>query len=985
MGFVRVQAVAASAVVGLVVMLVLSGIPQASFAGTANTPTGTRAGQYTLKVGGQDEMKTRNPLPAIANDVWTSDVQYRVYDSVLQGDPKIDQPLAYIAKGVDVNENGIFEAAEYNTWRKDAAKDQLNVTIYYDFNGVKWHDGSQMDIWDVLFSYHLNAMNPRFNTGLRVLFCTPADSYDSCGRQLNIAIADLDNNASNGYQRNWEGEANMYGGQNNNLRWAIHFTLNQPFALFYTGTLYPVMFPMTEWSLTGGGRHEDPSVPTNPPVDYGCAIWLPVAVADAHGIHACGTNVASKWGKGIDATEIVAGSHPYDYASAEEWNLKDADVIGSGPFQFSSWQKNIEADVVRYGGYYTGANPSDPTRPYDAKLAAVLKKPIIDGITFKVFTNTQLGVIALQSGIIDFYHWNVPAEFVPELLQVPEIAVQSNAEPGFFYMAYNMRDAPFGYKNNDPTQDWGLEFRQAVSYVVDKKLIVQSLLQNFGVVGNGVISPANTFWYNPNIRPSQYDLAQANAILDSPQAVAHGIGPKPNGAAPCSKDTAQNCRTLPKIGRNYFEILTPEAAYDSVRASAGLIIADAMRRVGINVGSRPTSFGTIVANVNAHTFDMFILGWRIGGTDPDYLFDFFDSSNAASGQDYTGFNDATFDQTIEASRAELNRTHRRELIFTAQQIISDVRPYEVLYYRTNIEGYRQDRFVNWTVSSGSIWNFWSLQGIHPPSTKVLRESIATESATKSNSTLPVTVTVLDDQGVALSGASVNISVPTLGTLTLGTGCVRQRYCVGTTNINGQVAATFNAQQVNAGNQTVILSAVASHPSFPESTSRTRLIEVFALGIKFLSVRLDLLLGDRVSSGSSLPMQMSVKDQDRALIGDANVTINVADPSKLTPTPDHGPSSDVAAVTFSAKTVGIDTPINVTITANKTGYRSGGVKFGITIAAPPEGTQVCNGQLIPKSQTCQNLNTPDLDVLTILAGIGIAALVVGVIVQRRRRS
>src|SRR2546427_117454 len=120
-----IRAVVASSAAVLVVVLILSGIPGLGSAGTAPGP-GTRAGDLILKVGGQDEMKTRNLLPSSANDVWTSDVIYRVYDSVLQGDPVIDQPLAYVAKGVDVNQDSTFNIGEYNQWRKDVSTDALN-------------------------------------------------------------------------------------------------------------------------------------------------------------------------------------------------------------------------------------------------------------------------------------------------------------------------------------------------------------------------------------------------------------------------------------------------------------------------------------------------------------------------------------------------------------------------------------------------------------------------------------------------------------------------------------------------------------------------------------------------------------------------------------------------------------------------------------------------------------------------------------------
>jgi hypothetical protein len=146
------------------------------------------------------------------------------------------------------------------------------------------------------------------------------------------------------------------------------------------------------------------------------------------------------------------------------------------------------------------------------------------------------------------------------------------------------------------------------------------------------------------------------------------------------------------------------------------MIADAMRQVGLNAVSQPTAFGAIETAVAAHSFDLYIFDWELNTVDPDYLFDLFDSSNAAAGRNYPGFNNATFDQVIERSRAELDRATRRGYIFSAQEALAAARPYDLLYYRQRLEAYRQDHFVNWTTSFGTNWNEWSLLGIHPPQT-----------------------------------------------------------------------------------------------------------------------------------------------------------------------------------------------------------------------------------------------------------------------------
>ena len=652
------------------------------------------ASALTLVVGQVNQMSTRNLLPAIANNVPTSAVLYRVYDTVLLGDPTTEDLLPYIVKGADYDEDGMFEpATEYGVFaERPGATNPLEITLFYDFNGVRWHDGVQMTPWDLYFSYHVNAMNARFNTNLRVLFCGPAMQYESCNRQLNVAPV----------VKNWLGEGSMPGDPN--LRVAVKHTLNGPFVLFYSSTIAPVMLPMHLWSRTGGGRH----------ADFGCAVWIPPAEAASRGIPECGSTDPSRWGTGIASMELVSGSSPYVYVNAEAWSPQDMDVVGHGPFRFVTWTPGVETLVSRNEDFFTGADAASGII-FDPLLASILKKPTTDGIRFVPYASADLCGYALNISAVDFCHASLPPSVVPDLRNNTAVALELNAEPGFFYLGYNMRKAPFGYLMNDSAIDVGFLFRQAVAHLADKDYFVSALLQGLGIVGHGFVSPANTFWYNDLIPKPLSDLNEARLILDSPEAQTAGIGADPPGV--CGWSTPQGCRELPGIGNATFEVLTPEMSYDAVRATAGAMIAQSMRDVGLNANATELPFATLVNRLSQVVFDMYILGWRIGGTDPDYLYSFFHSVNQAPfGQNFPGFRNATFDAVIDASRVELDRNLRRSLIFQAQSILSDARPYEVLYYRTNVEAYRQDRWVNWTVVAGSIWNYWSLMGIHPPIT-----------------------------------------------------------------------------------------------------------------------------------------------------------------------------------------------------------------------------------------------------------------------------
>jgi len=77
----------------VVSVLVMGAVPIGALA----DDEGTRADEV-LKVGAQDDTKTRNPYGA--NDVWTSNVLAPVYSGVGKEDPATWLPIPYLLKGI---------------------------------------------------------------------------------------------------------------------------------------------------------------------------------------------------------------------------------------------------------------------------------------------------------------------------------------------------------------------------------------------------------------------------------------------------------------------------------------------------------------------------------------------------------------------------------------------------------------------------------------------------------------------------------------------------------------------------------------------------------------------------------------------------------------------------------------------------------------------------------------------------------------------
>ncbi len=945
------------AAVSLVALMLA--VPFYAAAGASNE---TRAGPVVYNVGGQDQMKTRNWLPAIANDVWTSDVLARVYDSVGQTDPVTDQLVPYIIKGIDANGNGRFERSEKGVFLKapcaapcaDDVAWRRNVTAYYDFSGVFYHDGVQATIEDVMFNYVMQSLNPRFNTDMRILWDDPNAASFPASRHLNVefigcSLQDLQ----------WEGAPAAPG--LNTLRCGLRFFLQDDFALFYRSTLAGLtLFPQHLFETTGGGRH----------ADWGRAIY-PSNWADP-----------AKRLNGVPTDETTI--RPFAYAAAEAWQMTDADVIGTGPFRFGTWSFGAFARVDKYTNYFYGVNPADHSVVYDAVVASYMHQPFIDAILFLIYKTTPLGLLALESGQIDFYHWSVAPEFVGDLLNNPSIRVWANAEPGFFYLAYNMRRQPFGYTTYPPTaatdrsSDMGLPFRQAFAHLIDKATIVRVLLQNYGVIADGTVSPANTRWYNGTLPKYAYDPTQAGLILDL-------AGWPKTGPGPCLTD-GTNCRSLPRLGTRLFEILTPQADYDPIRASAGAMIAAAARSIGVNVVSKPTAFGAIVQAIDARDFDMFILGWRIGGTDPDYLFSFFHSSNAAAGQNYPGFYDSRADAVISSSRKELDESKRQSLIKEAQGILAQRLPYDVLYYRRQIEAERQDRFEGYSVASGTIWNFWSLQNIRQPSRLYIRAVTSAPSALVEGGSQLITTSVRDQDGVAVSGASVTFQVP-LGSGTFSGGpCMGTNPCTGTTSSSGTFSVTYTAPSAAPADPDVEILVTARSPN-PEVSlvQRTYVVRVFATGVPFLSITPKLTTGDLVPVAESLVFGVDVRDEGGNPSSTATVGLTVA-PSGPNINPASGTAAQMGSgIVFQAPADITTSPTTYTVTATATqpGYTQATSSMQFTVVKLTSPFTCPDGTVVQTGQPCPKVSVPALDVLPILGAIGAAAVVYGILRNRKK--
>jgi peptide/nickel transport system substrate-binding protein len=96
----------------------------------------------------------------------------------------------------------------------------------------------------------------------------------------------------------------------------------------------------------------------------------------------------------------------------------------------------------------------------------------------------------------------------PEILakfakENPDIAVRSEVDIGFEFVAFNNRRAPFD----------DVAFRRALSLSIDRRLMVAAAWQDFAIPANSHVSPALPFWHDPAVDGLRTGLPEAKKIL----------------------------------------------------------------------------------------------------------------------------------------------------------------------------------------------------------------------------------------------------------------------------------------------------------------------------------------------------------------------------------------------------------------------------------------------------------------------------------------
>lgn len=358
----------------------------------------------------------------------------------------------------------------------------------------------------------------------------------------------------------------------------------------------------------------------------------------------------------------IVPKHIYEPIGADAIGDYEAlDGVASGQYSLVEWRSGQDWTLEKNPNWWGADNG-------------------IDRIVYRVFSNADAMVAALQKGEIDAAH-NFGADAV-EVLEAEEgIEVVAGQQGGFTEMALNGGEGGLG-DGHPALQD--INVRHAIFYAIDRQAIFERVALGLGSIGTTLSPSADTSWI-PDLGDEAftYDPDRANQILDENGYVdtdGDGIRDMPDGSGP--------------LQFRYVERSESESA-DSIRE----FITEYLSAVGIGTDVEVMDDTQLYdAQINGN-YDIFVWGWT-PFVDPDPMLSYFTCAQVTTDVETPGSNDANwcsaeYDALYEQQKVELDQERRREIVAEMLRLFNRESTYLVLLQDPDLQAYRTDRFEGW--------------------------------------------------------------------------------------------------------------------------------------------------------------------------------------------------------------------------------------------------------------------------------------------------
>jgi peptide/nickel transport system substrate-binding protein len=338
------------------------------------------------------------------------------------------------------------------------------------------------------------------------------------------------------------------------------------------------------------------------------------------------------------------------------------DGVGSGPFTLDEWKSGQSWTMNANPNYWAG-------------------EPAIDRVVFRVFTNEDAMVAALEKGEIDAAH-SVPNSSFESLNNTEGIEAVFGSQGGFTELSMNGMAGGIG-DGHPALQD--LNVRHAIHRAIDKDALFDNVILGLGNKGVTMSVSPDPAW-KPEIPVAEqytYDPAAANKLLDDGGYLdtnGDGVREMPDGGQELVFRYAEN---------------SDNETYADVRE----LVTGWLDAVGIGTEVSVYDGGQLTPLIESGEWDLFVWGWT-PFVDPDPMLSYFTCAQLTTDVESPGYNDANwcseeYDALYAQQNVELDRTKRIAIVHEMLKLFYEESTYVVLFEDADLQAYRTDRFEGW--------------------------------------------------------------------------------------------------------------------------------------------------------------------------------------------------------------------------------------------------------------------------------------------------
>lgn len=330
---------------------------------------------------------------------------------------------------------------------------------------------------------------------------------------------------------------------------------------------------------------------------------------------------------------------------------------GYGPYYVSEWVDG-EYVVLERNPYFTLAN--DGVGAY------------IDEVVFRVYTDENAMVLALQNGEIDVCANFLGASSVSQLQTNPAYQIDSVGSLGYAFISFS--------QTNELLQD--VVVRKAIAMSCDRDALVNVAMLGAATAMNTPVSPVYGEFVASDIRQPAYDTAAAGALLEE------------NGYVDTDGDGIRESAS----GEPLSFTITYKSTMTNVDGVMSILKAG-MAETGIELKLQPVDAATFSANVTqGHTYDISFSSW---GTIDDVDTTLLTCFGIGQTLNFMEFNSQEQEDLLQAMQGETNYEARLDLLNQWQTWFVENLPTCHLFVPNNTYVADTTNFEGWTLTPGN--------------------------------------------------------------------------------------------------------------------------------------------------------------------------------------------------------------------------------------------------------------------------------------------